>query len=79
MPVDRPDDVEGLFRSGFLFDHVLVSCRITINGERILASRPVPRDVWADPIAREHVARSLRMELVNAVLERWTPKIHVQE
>lgn len=64
------------------YDHferqVRLSCRATVGGEQLEISATVVEAVYEDPVTREFIEKQLRMALMNKILEKWTPKIHVQ-
>jgi hypothetical protein len=61
-----------------LTGRVRLSCKAVVAGEKCEVSLIVAAPVYDDPISRDLVSQQLRRALMDKILEKWTPVIHVQ-
>lgn len=64
--------------SAFLSDVVLLTCELTVNGERIQVHQRVHAEVWNQPDAAEHAMNALRQALIDKLIETHPPKVTVR-
>ena len=53
-------------------------CRATVGGQEVVVQQSVAEPVYDDPVARRAIEDHLRYRLMQKILEKWTPKIHVR-
>ena len=69
---------DGGVRLPFAFtEQVVLSCRATVGGENVEVRISMVRAAYDDPGVREVVENQLRQALMQKILGKWTPKIHV--
>jgi hypothetical protein len=59
------------------FDQVRLSCKVTIGGREQELSQVVAAAAYDDPEARKLIEKQFRRELMEKILEDWTPVIRV--
>lgn len=68
--------LEGL-PPGIPDDRVAISCKARIGDEQVMVQEVMLEVVYNDPVARAAAEKFLRRKLMDAILEKWTPVIHV--
>jgi len=53
-------------------------CEAKVGGETLWVESSVPEDILQDSEAMKHIEHSLRMHLMEKILERWSPVIRVR-
>jgi hypothetical protein len=61
-----------------LFEQVEMSCYATVAGHRLETRKVIPAAAYDDRLVREAVEKTLREELVRAILDKWTPVVKVR-
>lgn len=56
---------------------VRLQAEAQVGGERLVAEVIVLQAVYDDPEARRHIIQALERELMNRILEKWSPVITV--
>lgn len=56
---------------------VALVCEATVGGEKLQVRIEMPEAAYADEAAREHIESLLRYNLMQKILEKWTPVIRV--
>jgi hypothetical protein len=60
------------------FRRVQMCCEAKVGGETLWVESSVPEDILQDSEAMKHIEHSLRMHLMEKILERWSPVIRVR-
>ena len=57
---------------------VALECRAEVGGEVVSVSVELVEAAYNDPVARAYIEGSLRLSLIEKIVEKYPPKIHVR-